>query len=78
MSSGTLVVGTICSGPAAAAGMAAGSVITSLNGQTVGAPQSLHTQLTKYRPGNTVSLTWVTPSGQHRTANVTLTAGPPL
>ncbi len=78
VSSGTLVVGTICSGPAAAAGMAAGSVITSLNGQTVGAPQSLHTQLTKYRPGDAVSLTWVTPSGQHRTANVTLTAGPPL
>jgi hypothetical protein len=25
-----------------------------------------------------VSLTWVTPSGQQRTANVTLTAGPPL
>jgi S1-C subfamily serine protease len=78
VSSGTLVVGTICSGPAAAAGMAAGSVITSLNGQTVGAPQSLHTQLTKYRPGDAVSLTWVTPSGQQRTANVTLTAGPPL
>jgi hypothetical protein len=24
-----------------------------------------------------VSLTWVTPSGQHKTASVTLTAGPP-
>ena len=35
-------------------------------------------RLAKYRPGNTVSLTWVTPSGQHKTANMTLTAGPPL
>jgi S1-C subfamily serine protease len=78
VSSGTLVVGTICGSPAADAGMAAGSVITSLNGQAVGAPQSLHAQLTKYRPGDTVSLTWVTPSGQHRTASVALTAGPPL
>jgi hypothetical protein len=25
-----------------------------------------------------VSLTWVTPSGQHKTANMTLTEGPPL
>ena len=78
VSSGTLVVGTICGSPAADAGMAAGSVITSLNGQAVGAPQSLHAQIAKYRPGDTVSLTWVTPSGQHKTANVTLTAGPPL
>ena len=77
-SSGTLVIGTICGSPAADAGVTAGSVITSVNGQAVGAPQSLHTQIAKYRPGNTVSLTWVTPSGQHKTASVTLTAGPPL
>jgi len=25
-----------------------------------------------------VSLTWVTPSGQRKTGNMTLTAGPPL
>ena len=76
-SSGTLVIGTICGSPAAGAGVTAGSVITSVNGQAVGAPQSLHTQIAKYRPGSTVSLTWVTPSGQHKTASVTLTAGPP-
>jgi len=78
VSSGTLVVGTICGSPAAVAGVTAGSAITSVNGQAVGAPQSLHAQIAKYRPGDTVSLTWVTPSGQHKTANVTLTAGPPL
>jgi S1-C subfamily serine protease len=76
--SGTLVVGTICGGPAAAAGMTAGSVITSLNGQAIGAPPTVHNALSKFRPGDTVSLTWVTPSGQHKTANMTLTAGPPL
>ena len=76
--SGTLVIGTICGSPAATAGVTAGSVVTSVNGQAVGAPQTLHGALAKFRPGATVSLTWVTPSGQHKTANVTLTAGPPL
>ena len=78
VSSGTLVVGTICGSPAAAAGVAAGSVITGMNGQAIGAPETLHTQIAKYSPGQVVSLTWVTPSGQHKTASVTLTAGPPL
>jgi S1-C subfamily serine protease len=78
VSSGTLVVGTICSSPAAVAGVSAGSVITSVNGQAVGAPQTLHNALSKFRPGDTVSLTWVTPSGQRKTATMTLTAGPPL
>jgi len=78
VSSGTLVVGTICSSPAAVAGVSAGSVITSVNGQAVGAPQTLHGALSKFRPGDTVSLTWVTPSGQRKTATMTLTAGPPL
>ena len=78
VSSGTLVVGTICGSPAASAGMTAGSVITSVSGQTVGAPQTVHNALSKFRPGDTVSLTWVTPSGQHKTANMTQTEGPPL
>jgi len=77
VSSGTLVEGTICGSPAAVAGVTAGSVITSVNGQAVGAPDSLHTQIAKYHPGDTVSLTWVTPSGQHKTASVTFTPGPP-
>ena len=76
--SGTLVIGTICGSPAATAGVTAGSVVTSVNGQAVGAPQTLHGALAKFRPGATVSFTWVTPSGQHKTANVTLTPGPPL
>ncbi len=78
VSSGTLVVGTICGSPAANAGVTAGSVVTSVNGQAVGAPPSLHSKLAQFRPGAAVSLTWVTPSGQRKTGNVTLTAGPPL
>ncbi len=78
VNSGTLVIGTICNSPATAAGLTAGSVITSVNGQTVGSPQSLAAIMAKHRPGDTVSLTWVTPSGQSKTGNMHLTPGPPL
>jgi len=76
--SGTLVLGTICNSPAAAAGLTAGSVITSVNGQTVGSPQSLASIMSKLRPGEVVSVTWVTPNNQQKTGNLLLTAGPPL
>ena len=78
VNSGTLVLGTICNSPASAAGLTAGSVITSINGHTVGSPQSLATIMSKLRPGDTVSVTWVTPDNQRKTANLALTAGPPL
>jgi S1-C subfamily serine protease len=78
VNAGTLVVGTICNSPAAAAGLTAGSVITSVNGTTIGAPPTVHNALAKSHPGDSVSLTWVTPSGQHKTATMTLTQGPPL
>jgi S1-C subfamily serine protease len=78
VSAGTLVLGTICGSPAAAAGLTAGSVITSVNGQTVGSPKSLTGLMSKFRPGASVSLTWVTPAGQTKTGTMSLTAGPPL
>ena len=77
VNSGTLVLGTICNSPAAAAGLTAGSVITSVNGQTVGSPQSLASIMSKLRPGDMVSVTWVTPNNQRETGNLALTAGPP-
>ena len=78
VNSGTLVLGTICGSPATTAGLTAGSVITAINGQAVGAPQSLSTIMAKQHPGNTISITWVTPSGQRKAGDLTLTAGPPL
>jgi S1-C subfamily serine protease len=78
VSAGTLVLGTICGSPATAAGLTAGSVITSVNGQTVGSPKSLTGLMSKFRPGASVSLTWVTPAGQTKTGTLSLTAGPPL
>ena len=78
VNSGTLVIGTICNSPAATAGLTAGSVVTSVNGQMVGSPQSLATIMSRLRPGDTVSVTWVTPDNQRKTASLSLTAGPPM
>jgi S1-C subfamily serine protease len=78
VSSGTLILGTICGGPAAAAGLTAGSVITAVDGQAIGSPESLTGAVSKFRPGSTISITWVSPSGQRTTSNLKLTQGPPL
>jgi len=78
VNSGTLILGTICGSPASAAGMTAGSVITAVNGQAIGAPDSLTGVVSKFRPGDTISVTWVSPSGQQTTSTIKLTAGPPL
>jgi len=78
VNSGTLILGTICSGPAMAAGMTAGSVITAVNGQAIGGPASLTGTVSKFRPGTTIKVTWVSPSGHRSTSSIKLTAGPPL
>ena len=78
VNSGTLVLGTICDSPATAAGLTAGSVITSIDDQTVGSPQSLANIMAKLRPGDTVPVTWVTPDNQNKSGNLALIAGPPL
>jgi S1-C subfamily serine protease len=78
VSTGTLILGVICSSPAEAAGITAGSVITAVNGQAIGAPDDLTSVVSKYRPGDTISVTWVSPSGKQTTSRLKLTAGPPL
>ncbi len=77
VSSGTLIDGTICGSPAAAAGMTGGAVITAVNGQAAGSPDHLAGILRQFHPGNTISVTWVSPSGQRTTSSLHLTAGPP-
>jgi len=77
VSRGTLVDGVICSTPAARAGMTAGSVITAIDGHAVGAPATLTGTLANYRPGDTVSVSWVSPAGQSATSDIRLASGPP-
>src|SRR5215470_1338176 len=77
VNSGTLIEGTICGSPAAKAGMTGGAVITAVNGQPVGSPDDLASILSRFHPGDTISVTWVSPSGQRTTSSLHLTAGPP-
>jgi len=77
VSSGTLILGTICGSPAASAGMTGGAVITAVNGQAVGSPDDLGSILARFHPGDTISVTWVSPSGQRSTSSLHLAAGPP-
>jgi S1-C subfamily serine protease len=74
--SGALVGGVFCNTPANTAGLQAGDVIVGVNGHTVNSATTLHSAIGNYRPGNTVSLTWVQLNGQKHTGSLTLAAGP--
>ena len=77
VSLGTLIDGTICGSPAAKAGMTGGSVITAVNSKAVTSPASLTAILAGLRPGDTITVSWVSPSGNHATSSLRLLAGPP-
>jgi len=77
VSSGTLIDGTICGSAAAGAGLTGGAVITAVNGQAVGSPDDFASIMKRFHPGDTISVTWVSPSGQRTTSSLHLTAGPP-
>jgi S1-C subfamily serine protease len=77
VSSGTLIIGSICNTPAASAGMEGGDVITAVNGKAVGSPNSLLSILSAYKPGDSVTITWVNVSGKTTNSQITLAAGPP-
>jgi S1-C subfamily serine protease len=76
VSEGALVGGVLCNTPANSAGMTAGSVITAIDGRPVTSPASLTQVLAPHHPGNTVSVTWITPNGQRHTSPLKLAPGP--
>ncbi|TMC47155.1 MAG: PDZ domain-containing protein [Chloroflexi bacterium] len=63
--------------PADDAGLAAGDVITGLDGTTVDSPTTLRSAILRHHPGDRVGVTWRDGSGNQHTATVTLTSGPP-
>jgi S1-C subfamily serine protease len=75
--SGAAVAGVISGGAAQRAGLAAGDVITSLNGQAVTSATALGGLMVGYHPGDQVTLGWTDASGQSHTATVDLGSGPP-
>jgi S1-C subfamily serine protease len=77
VNSGVLVQGVICASPAARAGMTGGAVITAVSGQPVRSPDDLSRAMARFRPGDTISVTWMNPAGEQTTSRIRLTAGPP-
>jgi S1-C subfamily serine protease len=71
VTSGALVVAVPSGSPAASAGITRNSVITNLGGSAITSTDVLGTTIKSHKPGDSVSVTWVTSSGTHK-ANVTL------
>jgi S1-C subfamily serine protease len=72
LTSGALVRSALAGLPADKAGIAAGSVITSLGGSPVTSTDTLGAAVTSHKAGDRVTVTWVDSSGQTHTATVTL------
>jgi S1-C subfamily serine protease len=74
--SGAQIQSVVDGSPAAGAGLAAGDVITAVNGTTVGSATDLHNALASDKPGTKVTITWTDTSGQSHSASLTLATGP--
>jgi S1-C subfamily serine protease len=73
---GVGVQGLLGGGPAASAGIRAGSVITSVDGTPVHSATALHNMLSAKGPGAQVTVRWTDRAGQAHAATVTLATGP--
>ena len=73
---GALVCNVYPGTPAYKAGVRAGDVITGVSGQSVTTASGLTGVMLKYKPGATVSLTWVDSGKQSHTSPLTLINGP--
>jgi S1-C subfamily serine protease len=74
--SGALIAGVVSGGPAASAGLAAGDVITAINGQTVSSPTAISALVLTQKPGAKIRIAYVDQSGTSYAASVTLGSGP--
>ena len=76
VSSGALVVAVVPGTPAAAAGLAAGDVITSFNGKPITSVADLSTAIHADKPGQAAVFGWVDAGGNAHSASITLASGP--
>ena len=74
--SGALIAGVVSGGPAASAGLAAGDVITAIDGHTVSSPAAVSALVLTKKPGAKITVAYVDQSGASHTASVTLGSGP--
>jgi S1-C subfamily serine protease len=73
---GAAIAGVLSGGPAESAGLAAGDVVTAIDGTAIGSATDLPTALAGHDAGDTVSVTWTDTAGAGHTAQVTLATGP--
>jgi S1-C subfamily serine protease len=73
---GAVVTGVVPGGPADAAGLTPGDVITGIGGRSVSSPDSLTSALLARKPGQKVAISYTDQLGASQTATVTLTSGP--
>ncbi len=72
--SGVEVAQVVSGSPAEQAGISQGSVITSIDGKTVGSQTALSQAIQSHKPGQQIRVSWVNQSGNH-SATVTLAPG---
>ena len=75
-STGVTLAGVLSGSPAASAGLASGDEIVSVGGHSVASAAGLQSVLERHHPGDTISVSWLDPSGQSHSARVALAAGP--
>ena len=75
--SGVQISGVESGTPAASAGLTAGDVIVSINGDSVTSTSDVTAALANHHPGDKVQVSWIDTSGQQQQALVALVAGPP-
>jgi S1-C subfamily serine protease len=73
---GAAVGQVLAGGPAAQAGLAAGSVIVAVDGQPIDSATTLTHVMDQHHPGDKVSLTWLDQNQQQHSASVQLATGP--
>jgi S1-C subfamily serine protease len=74
---GATIVGLVPGGPAAAAGLVPGDVITAVAGRAVSGPSDIEPIILAHKPADKVTVTYTDASGQSQTATITLATGPP-
>ena len=74
--SGAAVEAVLQGTPAANAGLAAGDVITSIDGRSVSSPSALQSSMERHHPGDRVKIGYTDQDDQSQSATVTLANGP--
>jgi S1-C subfamily serine protease len=75
--SGALIIGELCGTPADKHGIVAGDVITSVGGHKISSPKQLTGVMLKFRPGESVKVTWADVHGNSHTDSLDLVQAPP-